>query len=325
MRELLKAEIDPNVDSNAVAAIYNATGGNPLFVKEISRLAVTTDVTALNRAMPNGVRAAIERHLSPLSTSARQVLSAASVIGREFDCVTLQRLSELTLEQVLGAIAEAENARLVSPLQDKIRRWRFSHSLIRDCLYEDVPKALAARLHCRIGMILEEFYKTDPDITLSEIAHHFLRGAASDPDRDKAIYYAREAARYAKETLAYEEAVTFNQLALDVMGQHIPREHHLRAEILLNLGDVQLQAGAMVNARNTYNATAELAQQIAAPEILGKAALGFGLTVQEAHTVDSEAIRLLDAGVGASWRRRFCSEGTPLGSARGEVVPLSRP
>lgn len=294
VQDLLKGDLGPSVDSNAVAAIYNATGGNPLFVKELSRLAIVPDGAPFKITMPNGVRAAIHRHLSPLSTAARQVLSVASVIGREFDCATLQRLSELTLEQVLGAIAEAENARLVSPLPDKTRRWRFSHSLIRDCLYEGVPKGLAARLHCRIGMILEELYKTDPDVSLSEIAHHFVRGGASDADRDKAIYYAREAARYAKETLAYEEAGTLYQLALDAMGQHIPRDHHLRAEMLLDLGDVQLQAGAMVNARSTFNAAAELAHQVGAPEILGKAALGFGLTVQEAHTVDSEAIRLLE-------------------------------
>ena len=297
VHDLLKGDLGPSVDSNAVAAIYNATGGNPLFVKELSRLAIVPGGDPSKLAMPNGVRAAIQRHLSPLSTAARQVLSVASVIGREFDCATLQRLSELTVEQVLGAIAEAENARLVSPLPDKIRRWRFSHSLTRDCLYDDIPKGLVARLHCRIGVILEELYKTDPDVSLSEIAHHLLRGAESETDCGKAIYYARAAARHAKDMLAYEEAETLYQLALDVMRQHIQRDHHLRAETLLDLGNVQLQAGAMVNARVTFKAASELALQIGAPEILGKAALGFGLTIQEAHTVDSEAIRMLEQGL----------------------------
>ncbi len=83
VRVLLKGEIGPSVDSKTVSAIYNATGGNPLFVKEISRLAIVPSGSPFDaKTLPNGVRAAIHRHLSPLSTDAKQVLSVASVIGR---------------------------------------------------------------------------------------------------------------------------------------------------------------------------------------------------------------------------------------------------
>ncbi len=296
---LLREEIGPNVDSKAVSAIYNATGGNPLFVKEISRCAIVPGGPAFNaKMMPNGVRAAIQRHLSPLSTEARQVLSVASVIGSEFDCTTLQRLSELTVEHVLEAIAEAENARLVSLLPGKTRRWRFAHSLIRDCLYEDVPKKLASQLHSRIGGILEASYYTDPEVSLAEIAHHFVQGGSSDTT-DKAAYYACEAARHAKEALAYEEAASLFQLALNSLEQQASHDHRRRTGILLELAHAERNAGAIVNARATFKAAGELAQQIGADEMLGRAALGLGATVDDAHIVDSEAVQLTTRALAA--------------------------
>jgi hypothetical protein len=90
-REAVKALIETLsgvVPSPArVAAVYDTTEGNPLFVREVVRL--LTAQGALERPgqvpIPGTIRAVIGRRLAPLSSDAVQVLSAAAVVGRAFD------------------------------------------------------------------------------------------------------------------------------------------------------------------------------------------------------------------------------------------------
>ena len=299
VRELLKVEHGRQVDPKTIAAIYGATNGNPLFVREILRLTVTSgqmekDAPFDRMLIPNGVRAAIHRHLAPLSEVAKQVLTTASIIGREFEIAVLQEVVELSAEQLVEAVTEAESARLIDKLPDKPGRWRFSHVLIRDSLYDDVPVPSLSRLHFRIGETLESVHQSDPDIHLSEIAYHFLQGVSRDGDPGKAIDYARRAAQHAADTLAYEEAEKLYQLALNTAVPRTSSNHTLRCELLIGLAEAQYRAGEFAAARDSFKAAAELAQKIGAPEILGKAALGFGVMFGDAHNVDTEAVGLLN-------------------------------
>jgi predicted ATPase len=196
VRDLLEIDHESHVDPKTVAAVYRATNGNPLFVSEILRLTLTSGLVESGAPfdrilIPNGVRAAIHRHLAPLSAAARQVLTTASIIGREFETAVLQRVVELGPEQLVEAVAEASNARLIDQLPDKPGRWRFSHALIRDALYEDTPAPSLSDLHFHIGEVLETVHQDDPDIHLSGIAYHFLQGVSRGNDPGKAILYAR--------------------------------------------------------------------------------------------------------------------------------------
>ena len=303
VRELLKIDDGP-VDPKTVAAIHRATNGNPLFVNEILRLAVTSgfierDVPFDRILIPNGVRAAIHRHLTPLSDSAKHALTRASVIGREFEIPVLQGVAELSSEQLIEAVAEAENARLIDQLPDKPGRWRFSHALIRDALYEDVPAQSLSHLHFRIGETLEAVHQIDSDIHLSEIAYHFLQGVSPDRDPSKAIVYAHRAAQHAAETLAYEEAEKLYQLALNTAIPRSASSDALRCELLIGLAEAQYRAGMFSAARDSFKAAAELAQKINAPQMLSKAALGIGIMFGDAHNVDTEAVGLLNRALAA--------------------------
>ncbi len=78
-------------------AVHRQTEGNPLFVQEVLRYLVEegivvrqgdryvlTDSTNPDAGIPEGLRDVIGKRLSRLSRPANQVLSIASVIGREF-------------------------------------------------------------------------------------------------------------------------------------------------------------------------------------------------------------------------------------------------
>ena len=70
-----------------VDAVHSRTEGNPLFVTEVVRLLKQEgfeEGRGWDVRIPEGIRDAIGRRLSGLSEECNQVLTTASVIGREF-------------------------------------------------------------------------------------------------------------------------------------------------------------------------------------------------------------------------------------------------
>jgi predicted ATPase len=101
-----------------VAAIHQATDGNPFFVTEVVRLWVAAGGEGPGSdgdfAIPDEVRAAVRRRLDPLRAPAREALAIASVIGREFDAAFFARVTaELGAPREL--LAEAVDAGLLAP------------------------------------------------------------------------------------------------------------------------------------------------------------------------------------------------------------------
>ncbi|MFP5405436.1 MAG: hypothetical protein ACLGHY_03525, partial [Gammaproteobacteria bacterium] len=83
--------------------------------------------------------------------------------------------------------------------------YQFSHTLIRETLYEEIPATRRSALHLAVGSALEKARGTDPDAHLSALAHHFC-AALPGGDPAKAIEYARRAALRADAMFAFEEA-----------------------------------------------------------------------------------------------------------------------
>ena len=115
----------------------------------------------------------IGRRLNRLSEECNQVLTTASVIGREFDFRLLAALSEVTENQLLEVIDEALEARVLEELDRGEERYQFSHALIQQTLYEELSTSRRVRLHARIGESLEEMYGRDVEAYAAELAHHF--------------------------------------------------------------------------------------------------------------------------------------------------------
>ena len=172
------------------------------------------------------------------------------------------------LELLEDPIAE----RVVAPVTPG--RLRFSHALIRDVLYEELPPARRIRLHREIGEALERVY-AEHEPHLAELAYHFI-AAAPAGDVEKAIDYAERAGARAARLLAYEEAVRLFQAALEALQLKEPVDDGTCCELLLELGDAQARAGDIAAAKETFLRAADLAKRESIPEQLVRAALGYG-------------------------------------------------
>jgi hypothetical protein len=206
--------------SDAIArAVHEASEGNPLFVDEAVRMLTTKgDIHrpdySVGFRVPEGVRGIIRRRLVGLSEEVTELLSVASVIGREFDLTLLQSVVDIEIDPLLEILAQAVAAEVISETS-ALGRYAFTHILIRETLYEDLTAAKRMRLHRTVAETLEESYAAALDAKLSELAHHWFKSAQAG-DAAKTMHYAIQAAEHAMSQHAYEEAARLYQRALKV-------------------------------------------------------------------------------------------------------------
>jgi AAA ATPase domain len=288
------------------AAVHAETAGNPLFVGEVAQLLVSEGslerpiATAVWRlSVPRGIREAITRRLARLPDHTNDVLVLAAVLGREFDVEALASLSGLSREQLLALLDEAVAARVVSDVPGALGHLRFSHVLIRDTLYDELPPSQRVRLHRQIGEGLEERYGSDPEPHLAELAHHFAHAAPAG-DVDKAIAYARRAGERAIRLLAYEEGARLFELALQVLELEPSVDPRVHCELLLGRGDAQARAGEFEETKATFLRAVEIARVEKLPEHLARAAIGYGgRFVWEPGRGDPHLLPLLEEAISA--------------------------
>jgi tetratricopeptide (TPR) repeat protein len=288
------------------AAIHAETAGNPLFVGEVAQLLVSEGLlerpiaTVVWRlSVPRGIREAITRRLARLSDQTNDVLVLAAVLGREFDVEALALLSGLSRERLLALLDEAVAARVVSDVPGALGHLRFSHVLVRDTLYDELPPSRRVRLHRQIGEGLEKRYGGVPEPHLAELAHHFAHAAPAG-DVDKAIAYARRAGERAIRLLAYEEAVRLFELALQVLELEPSVDPRVQCELLLGLGDAKARAGEFEESKATFLRAAEIARLEKLPDHLARAAIGYGgRFVWEPGRGDPHLLPLLEEAISA--------------------------
>jgi tetratricopeptide (TPR) repeat protein len=272
---------DVTPSGELVETIREETEGNPLFVAEIVRLLVAEG--GLRRdglpggpgAIPAGIREAIARRLGKLSDRCRDVLTVASVLGRDFGVDALQRATGLSTDELLELLDEAMVARVIGELPGGMGRLRFSHALVRDAIYDEIPAARRMRLHGRLGEILERLHAGDLDSHASEIARHFLEAAPGE-QADRAVEYARRAGDNAVRLLAWEEAVRLYRAASDALEVVEGPVEELRCELMLAVGDALTKAGDFPQAREMFLRAVQVARRMGSSSHLARATLGYG-------------------------------------------------
>ncbi|MGH7806445.1 MAG: ATP-binding protein, partial [Candidatus Binatia bacterium] len=220
VRRFVEAVAGEPISPRLAQALHAETDGNPFFLDELVRVLAAEGTLGrgessapLGFPVPQGVRAAILRRISPLTEQSRELLALASVAGREFETVCLARAAELDEETLLETLHDAFAAGVLLRDAASFERLRFSHAQVREVLYDEIPPSRRVRLHRRIGEVLHALHRGNLDAHAAELAHHFLESAAID-DGELGVEYAERAARHAGAAFAYEEAIALYRGAL---------------------------------------------------------------------------------------------------------------
>lgn len=199
--ELIRRETGHVPSAAFTESIVARTDGNPLFVRELSRLLSAegkfTQAAAARLEVPSTVRDVVIDLVSGLDAPVRELLQLAALIGREFDLGLLSRAGDMDVHACLGRLEAAESLGLLRPAPGNPFSQRFEHDLVREAIAAAAPPHRAMALHLRIADALQDDETVD-DIGVERLAHHlWSAGPLADPTRTVTVLIraGRRAAR----------------------------------------------------------------------------------------------------------------------------------
>jgi class 3 adenylate cyclase/tetratricopeptide (TPR) repeat protein len=174
--ELLGALLtDMPVTGEVWSRLLSQTGGNPLYAEEYARMLVEGAPEG-ELPLPESVHALIAARLDVLGREAKAVLQDAAVVGKEFWVSPLEQLAGLSREAVEARVAELERKGFVSAQSHSAAdeaQYAFSHALIRDIAYGQIPRSRRTDKH-RITADWIAALAPDRASNLAEMtAHHY--------------------------------------------------------------------------------------------------------------------------------------------------------
>ncbi|HVB78532.1 MAG TPA: adenylate/guanylate cyclase domain-containing protein [Candidatus Binataceae bacterium] len=192
VRELLDDLLgkDPSIDGLA-KAIHERTGGNPFFTEEVVQSLIESGALEGTRGsyrmvrpiermqVPPTVQALLAARIDRLGEREKQVLQAASVIGKDFAEPILQRvlgeigrspLSETDLRAALRALTDAEF--IYEQSLYPVAEYAFKHPLTQEVALRSQLQDRRRRTHTAVARALEEAYADRLDETAALLAHH---------------------------------------------------------------------------------------------------------------------------------------------------------
>jgi class 3 adenylate cyclase/tetratricopeptide (TPR) repeat protein len=238
-----------------VALMVDRTGGNPLFIEEVTRTIRESEAVEIPPTVADVLAARIDR----LPDAAKTVLQVASVIGREFSRQQLDRVVDdgTDIDPVLRLLTEMG---LVAETAGAPGSYLFRQGLLQETAYEGLLRERRRVLHRRVGEALEELYPDRLFEHVDVLARHFLRAE----DWGRAAFYLREAGRKAAALSANREATERLERALEVVSR-MPdtlERSRLAADIRLDLRPPLLQLGRLDDLLRMSREAEELARML---------------------------------------------------------------
>ncbi|MGB8857859.1 MAG: adenylate/guanylate cyclase domain-containing protein [Ilumatobacteraceae bacterium] len=153
-------------DEQLLTALFERSGGNPLFLLELVAL---TEAGGGHRELPDSLRTLIAARLDQLTAEQRQTLENAAVLGTNGAIVGLEKFAR-ELGQVfhIDALHELDDLGLI---EVHGRRWEFRSESVRDAAYQTLTKAARAQRHAGVAKAMSSVGQLD------DRAHHTASAA----------------------------------------------------------------------------------------------------------------------------------------------------
>mgnify|MGYP000288631370 CR=1 FL=1 len=209
--------------------------GNPFFIAEYLRAAVekgflqrqqngiwqvtsaegeSKDFADLAQLpLPNSLLSIISQRLTHLSQSARELLSAASVLGREFPMGLLLQVAKLEESHFFEVLQELHRYRVIDEWQAE--QLSFEHDKIRKVVYEELQPDARVRWHRQAAEISESYFLDTIEIESANIGRHWELAQ----EFQKAQTFYLQAAEWYQEQYANKDAILLYQKYLKLQEE----------------------------------------------------------------------------------------------------------
>jgi DNA-binding CsgD family transcriptional regulator len=228
--ELVRARLGVEAEQPFCTACHEATGGNPLLLRELLKTLQAEHVRpdrahadAIRDVGPRAVSRTVLLRLARLPADVIPVARAVAVLGDGAGLpavATVAQTDEHRVAMAAGALADAEILRAETPLG-------FVHPLVRDAVYHDLSAAERELLHERAARALVDLGAA-PELVAAQLLAAPCRAEAW------VVALLRDAALAARRRGATESAVRYLRRALEE-----PPPAEQREKLLLELGLVE--------------------------------------------------------------------------------------
>jgi class 3 adenylate cyclase/tetratricopeptide (TPR) repeat protein len=218
------------------AILIERAGGNPLYAEEFARMVDELGEDGLR--LPESVQGIIAARLDALPADEKLLLQDASVVGKVFWLGALERIGGRDpheAEQLLHRLERKEFVRRErrSSVGEE-SQYVFSHLLVGDVAYSQIPRAARSEKHQRAAGWIESLGRSEDHAEM--LAHHYLtaleldRAAGEETEElaSRARFRLREAGDRAYALGAFPAARRFYGAALELW----PTDDERRADLL---------------------------------------------------------------------------------------------
>lgn len=279
--ELAGTPLPPQV----VAQLWQRSGGNPFFVRELVRLLQAQGSWHQPAPIPASVAETLRRRLARLSTECVQLLEWAAVAGRDIDAGLLAHGAAAGREPtVMSLLDEARRAGVIAGTSPS----RFTHDLYREAIIDGLSSTARTAINLSVGRALQA--RSGP---AARVAAHLL--AAGPRARPDALEYSLLAAREATARLGHEDACAYYLRALDIISEcGTPgADARERIEILLELAASHERTGRSDLAAQRFGQAADASRAAGDAVGLARAALGIQTLGYRSGAQNAELLDLL--------------------------------
>jgi len=294
--------VDLSGDPASMESLKVQTAGNPLYASQLLMHIHERGETAVapvrgfpsvtpDGVVPPGLVDVLWRRVHELGPAAATVLQACSVLAPVIRPDVLEALFDTDAVDIASSVDDAVASGLLYETGSIDLSLRFTHSLVAQALYGEVPNAERRALHRRALGALTSHLEGPGHASPIELTVH----AAAAGDHTAATRWAVLAGESAMENLAPTEASRWFGTALDhavAAGASDPE----RAALEVRLGASQLRAGDP-EARATLLTAAGRARRSGAEAALVDAALAHDRGMTRIGSIDAELLSMIEAAL----------------------------
>ena len=297
------------VPAEVTAQLWQRSGGNPFFVRELIRLLQAHGSWHQPAQIPASVAETLRRRLARLSTECIRLLEWAAIAGRDVDVALLAHGAAVGHElAALSLLDEARQAGVIAGTSPP----RFTHDLYRETILDGLSTSARTAINLSVGRALQT--RSGP---AARVAAHLL--AAGPQARQDALEYSLLAAREANARLGHEDACAYYLRALDIISERGTPDTGERIEILLELAASHERTGRSDLAAQRFGQAADASRSAGDPVGLARAALGIQTLGYRSGAQNTELLELLREA-----SRRLEEAGGPLALRSRVLAALAR-
>jgi hypothetical protein len=297
--------------AQVTAQLWQRSGGNPFFVRELIRLLQAQGSWHQPAQIPASVAETLRRRLARLSTECVRLLEWAAIAGRDVDVALLAHGAAVGHElAALSLLDEARQAGVIAGTSPP----RFTHDLYRETILDGLSASARTAINLSVGRALQA--RSGP---AARVAAHLL--AAGPQARQDALEYSLLAAREATARLGHEDACAYYLRALDIIveGGTSGADAGRRIDILLELAASHERTGRSDLAAQRLGQAADASRSAGDPVGLARAALGIQTLGYRSGAQNAELLDLLREA-----SRRLEEAGGPLALRSRVLAALAR-